>query len=88
MENAEQLESLPNVGKTLAVLLREAGILTPAELQKIGALQAFLRIQAVDPDACFSKLCALEGAVEGVRWHGLSHEKKDELKHFFALVKK
>ncbi len=49
---------------------------------------AFIRIKAIDPDACFSKLCALEGAVEGIRWHNLSKEKKSELKHFFSMIRK
>jgi len=88
MEATPKLESLPNIGHTLADLLREAGIISPDDLYKTGAIQAFLRIKAVDSDACLSKLCALEGAVEGIRWHNLSSEKKAELKHFFKLVNK
>jgi DNA transformation protein len=88
METAPKLENLPNIGITLADLLREAGINTPEDLIKTGAIQAFIRIKAVDPGACLSKLCALEGAVEGIRWHYLSSEKKAELKHFFKQVSK
>ena len=86
METIPKLESLPNIGHTLADLLREAGINSPDDLYQAGAIQAFLRIKAIDSDACLSKLCALEGAVEGIRWHNLSAEKKAELKHFFKLV--
>lgn len=88
MENTNQLEKLPNIGSNLAQLLRESGINTPQELFENGAIQTFLRIRAVDPEACLSKLCALEGAVEGIRWHNLSKEKKVELKQFFALINK
>ena len=88
METTSKLENLPNIGHTLAYLLREAGINSPEELYKTGALQAFLRIKTVDSEACLSKLCALEGAVKGIRWHNLSTEKKAELKHFFKLVNK
>lgn len=88
MEVATKLENLPNIGNTLADLLRETGINTPEDLFKMGAIQAFIRIKAVDPEACLSKLCALEGAVEGIRWHNLSKEKKAELKHFFKMVNK
>ena len=88
METTAKLENLPNIGHTLANLLRETGINSPDDLYKTGAIQAFLRIKAVDSDACLSKLCALEGAVEGIRWHNLSPEKKAELKHFFKLVNK
>jgi DNA transformation protein and related proteins len=88
MEVNPQLEDLPNIGSTLAILLHQTGINSPEDLYKTGALQAFIRIRAIDQDACFSKLCAIEGAVEGIRWHNLSKEKKAELKHFFAMINK
>jgi len=87
-ESAPKLEDLPNIGSTLAKLMRDAGINSPDELYSTGAIQAFIGIRAVDPDACFSKLCALEGAVEGIRWHRLSKDKKAELQHFFTMIKK
>jgi DNA transformation protein len=86
MKSTDELEQLPNIGNSLAQLLRESGINKPDELYEAGAIQTFLRIKAVDPDACFSKLCALEGAVEGIRWHNLSKEKRDELKYFFTKL--
>lgn len=82
------LEDLPNIGSTLSGLLHETGINTPEQLYENGAIQAFLSIRAIDPEACFSKLCALEGAIEGIRWHILSTEKKAELKRFFTLLNK
>ena len=81
-----RLENMPNIGNVLAGLLREAGILTPEDLYEAGALQAFIRIKAIASDACFSKLCAVEGAVEGIRWHKLTPAKRTELKQFFALL--
>lgn len=88
METTPKLEDLPNIGNTLADLLREAGINTPGDLMVVGTLQAYIRIKAIDPDACFSKLCAIEGAVEGIRWHNLTAGKKNELKQFFSLINK
>jgi DNA transformation protein len=88
METSVKLEDLPNIGTTLAELLHETGINSPEELYENGTFQAFIRIKAIDPDACFSKLCALEGAIEGIRWHNLSKEKKSELKQFFTLINK
>jgi len=82
------LEDLPNIGSTLATLLRKTGINSPEELYENGAFQTFLRIKIIDSEVCFSKLCALEGAIEGIRWHYLSKEKKTELKQFFSMVKK
>jgi len=86
MKTTGKLEQLPNIGNNLARLLRQSGINTPEELYETGAVQSFLRLRAIDPEACYCKLCALEGAVEGIRWHNLSKEKKDELKHFFLQV--
>jgi DNA transformation protein len=83
-----KLEDLPNIGSTLADLLREAGINSPEELFENGTFQAFLRIKAVDSGACLSKLSAIEGAIEGIRWHNLAKEKKSELKQFFTMINK
>jgi DNA transformation protein and related proteins len=54
MENTNQLEKLPNIGSNLAQLLRESGINTPQELYENGAIQTFMRLRAVDPEACLS----------------------------------
>ncbi|WP_372481128.1 TfoX/Sxy family DNA transformation protein [Clostridium tagluense] len=35
----------------------------------------------------FFRLYALEGAVQGIRWHNLSGEIKDELKEFYNIFK-
>lgn len=88
MEANQTLEDLPNIGPTLAALLREAGINTPSALYEVGSLQAFIRIKSIDCGACYSKLCAIEGAVEGIRWHSLPKAKKKELKFFFNSVSK
>ncbi len=64
---SNRLEDLPDSGAALAELLHETGINSTDGLYGNGAFQAFIRIRAVDPDACFSKLCALEGTVEGIR---------------------
>ena len=88
MEKVTKLEDLPNIGSNLAALLTESGIDSAEELMEAGAIGAFMRIRAVEGDACFSKLCALEGAVEGIRWHHLSKDKKLELRHFFEMINK
>jgi len=76
---------MPNIGKTLEEKLIKIGINTPEELISIGSKNALLRIRATDQSACFNMLCALEGAIQGIRWHGLSKEKKEELKQFLKM---
>ncbi len=77
------LSMLPNIGKILEEQLNEVGIETAYQLKEIGSKQAWLNIKALDPSACFNRLCALEGAIQGMRWHSLSKETKDELKKFY-----
>jgi DNA transformation protein and related proteins len=81
------LTSLPNLGKEVSRRLNEVGIHSASELKSIGSEQAFLRLKAVDPGACFCMLCGLEGAIQGIRWHNLSPERKQELKQFLKMIK-
>ena len=79
----EKLTDLPNISKVLSVVLIDAGINTPEALRRLGSKEAFVKIRMRDNTACFCKLCALEGAIEGVRWHNLDTTVKEELRVFF-----
>jgi DNA transformation protein len=81
----EDLTQMPNIGKVVARELIQVGITTPEELCAIGSEQAFIRLQTIDETACLSMLQALEGAVQGIRWHDLPKERKEELKDFFRM---
>ncbi len=83
----EKLSQLPNIGAVLEQKLIEAEIYTAGQLIKTGAEQAFLKLSIEDKSACFNMLCALEGAIQGIRWHKLSGERKQELKAFLRLKK-
>ena len=76
-----ELVDLPNVGQELAKCLKEAGIDTPDELKRVGSIEAAIRISPHRPSAsaCRSALCALEGAVRGVRWHSIPKAERNEL---------
>ncbi len=78
-----ELKELPNIGPELARLLDEAGIHDAEELRALGTQEVFLRLKARDPDACFHKLTAIEGAVRGVRKSQLAPERKAQLRAFF-----
>ena len=77
------LTSLPNIGKEHEKQLNEVGITTEEELRKVGSREAWLRILERDPSACLMRLSALEGAIQGIRWHHLSRETKESLKEFY-----
>jgi DNA transformation protein len=81
-----KLSDMPNIGSILESKLRSVGISDPDSLMKLGSKEAFVRIKNIDDSACINMLCALEGAVQGKRWHGLSEECKKDLKDFFQFL--
>ncbi len=78
-----ELTSLPNIAKAMDQQLREANIHTAEDLKSVGAREAWLRIFAFDPSACYNRLCGLEGAIRGVRWRDLPEDVKADLKTFY-----
>lgn len=81
------LSKLPNIGKVVEDQLLQTGIETPEQLKQIGSKQAWLNIKAIDPSACYNRLCALEGAIQGIRWHHLDQKDKEGLKEFYNQFK-
>lgn len=81
------LSMLPNIGKTVEEQLNEVGVKTVKQLIETGSKQAWLKIKAIDDSACINRLYALEGAIQGIRWHNLSEEVKSELKEFYNTVR-
>lgn len=78
------LTHLPNIGKTVAEKLNKIGINTEQELVELGSKNAIIKISTLENSgACINMLYALEGAIQGVRWHGLNKEKKQELREFY-----
>ena len=82
-----RLSELSNIGKVVEEKLKEVGIETPQQLNELGAEQSFIRLQAIDERACYNMLCALEGAIQGIRWHNLSKERKEGLKDFLKMTR-
>lgn len=77
----------PNIGPVLAGNLEKIGVAGPAQLQKLGAEEAFLRIRAqVDPTACLHQLEALAGAAQGVKKSLLPPARKAELKAWYRKL--
>ena len=82
-----ELGGLINIGKVVEGQLNEVGINSVEELKVIGSKQAWLKIKGIDSSACINRLCALEGAIQGIRWHDLDVKKKSELKEFYNEFK-
>ena len=84
---SDDLTNLPNIGKTLAEKLKLVGIYTPGDLINAGSENAMIKIKTIDKGACINMLFALEGAVQGIRWHSLDKNRKTELTEFYNRLK-
>jgi DNA transformation protein and related proteins len=82
-----ELIKLPNIGNALEQRLNQIGIYTIEDLQQKGSKESFKQVKAVDKEACLNMLCALEGALQGVRWHNLSQGDKKSLKEYYQSLK-
>lgn len=85
--NSTPLTQLPNIGETLAKKLNSIGITNKIELKEMGSENAIIKIATLhNSEACINILYALEGAIQGIRWHGLCKGRKQELKEFYKLM--
>jgi DNA transformation protein and related proteins len=77
----ERLTDLPNIGREAALLLVAAGIRTPQDLRRAGAVAAASRIRDLRPEdpPCRSMLAGLEGAIRGIRWHTIPKAEREAL---------
>ena len=74
-----ELTTLPNIAAKLEAQLADVGITTIEQLRQTGSREAWLRILIRDPSACIMRLSALEGAIQGIRWHDLDADTKERL---------
>ena len=78
------LTDSPNIGTTLAEKLAEIGINNLEELRTAGSLEAITKLASKDKNGvCLLMFYALEGAVQGIRWHGLEQAKKNEIQAIY-----
>lgn len=83
------LTNLPNIGKTLAEKLNQVGINDESTLKQIGSENAIIKLATIENSGvCINMLYALEGAIQGIRWHNLDKNRKLELKEFYSLINK
>lgn len=84
-----KLTELPNIGETLSDKLIAIGIKSEEELKLTGSKNAIIKIATIENSGtCINMLYALEGAIQGIRWHGLDNGRKQELKEFYRMLNK
>jgi DNA transformation protein len=74
------LEDLPNLGPASAGWLREVGITSYEDLERLGSVAAYQLVADRRPGVSRNLLYALEGALQDVRWDLLSPELRAELR--------
>jgi DNA transformation protein len=86
-QTGSDLTQLPNIGATMARLLCQVGITTPAKLRRAGSIRAAALLAPLRPggSSCRSLLCGLEGAIRGVRWHEIPKPERDALWQRFEM---
>ena len=83
-----ELSKQKNIGPVVEQQLEDVGIHTLKDLQTLGAEEAWLRVQTMDPTACIHRLLGLEGAIQGVKKAELPAQRRAELKAFYQAHKK
>jgi len=81
------LTELPNIGETLAQKLEKIGITSHQELAELGSAEAVIQIGEENMSTCYSMLYALEGAIQGIRWHSIPKEERDLVKKSFDQIR-
>jgi DNA transformation protein len=76
----EPIDNLPNLGPTTARWLREAGIGTISELERLGPALAYKIVRQREPKATLNLLWAIAAGLRHRDWRELSEADKAELK--------
>ena len=74
-----ELLQLKNLGMASVNILHAVGINTFADLQHVGAVDAYLRIKARDINVSKVMLYALQGALLDIHWNDLPLDMKARL---------
>lgn len=70
---------LKNLGPVSAAWLAGVGVVTRADLIRLGPVAAFLRVRDAGHKASMNLLWALAGAERGLRWNKLTDDERQRL---------
>jgi hypothetical protein len=77
------IEDLWNLGPASAAWLREIGVTTIGELERIGAVVAYRLVKQQQPRASLNLLWALAAGLADRDWRDLTDEQKERLRRHF-----
>ena len=80
MESNLPIESLRNLGPKSGQWLRDAGITTIAELDRLGPVVAYRLVKQRQPKASLNLLWAMAAGLKGKDWRELTEATKKRLR--------
>src|SRR5215468_12570707 len=72
-------DKIRNVGPKSAAWLRQVGVRTQADLERLGPVEAFMKVKRAGFRPSLNLLYALAGAIENCHWADLPDERKAAL---------
>ncbi len=72
-------EKIRNIGPKSAAWLRQVGVRTQEDLERLGAVEAFMKVKRAGFKPSLNLLYALEGALANCHWAELPDERKAAL---------
>lgn len=73
------LASMKNIGEESARMLQDAGIRTPAELEELGAVGAYVAVYKTGAKPSLNLLYAIEGALRNIAWTRVPYQVRAAL---------
>jgi len=79
MAGKDDSNKIRNVGPKSAAWLRQVGVRTQEDLQRLGPVEAFMKVKRAGFRPSLNLLYALAGAIENCHWADLPDESKTAL---------
>lgn len=73
------LSELPNLGARSQAMLAQAGILSVAELRRLGSVAAYAQVRRSGVHASLNLLWAIEGALSAMHWQEVARLHRTSL---------
>lgn len=79
------IAQLPNLGPVSRTMLNGAGIYSLKDIERIGPVEAFVRVEEAGFSPSLNLLWGIVGALSGMPWEMIPPELKAELKKEVAV---
>ena len=78
--SSKPIEELVGIGPVSARWLREAGVCTEGDLQRLGSVEVYLMVLSIGAQPNGNLLWALEGASQRLHWTLIPPRRREELR--------